>query len=91
MLILEEIVVVWVRSLADYAVIVLHVKELYNTSNPVYCFGGSYGGLLSALLRIKYGNVFWGSVASAAPLFANRADPENWFRLVSFSYLDHGA
>ncbi len=77
--------------LADYAVIVLHVKELYNTSNPVYCFGGSYGGLLSALLRIKYGNVFWGSVASAAPLFGNRADPESWFHLVSLSFIEQSA
>lgn len=96
--------------LADYAVIVLHVKEMYNTSNPVFCFGGSYGGLLSALLRfvflhlsqhfsqklrtkllrIKYGNVFWGSIASAAPLLGNKADPERWFSLVSESYVKHG-
>ncbi len=38
-------------SLADYAAIVKHVMEAYNTTGPAYSIGGSYGGMLSALLR----------------------------------------
>jgi lysosomal Pro-X carboxypeptidase len=44
------------QALADYAILIGHLKEhrLPNaTRSPVIAFGGSYGGLLTAWLRIK--------------------------------------
>ena len=40
--------------------------------------------------RMKYGNIFWGSVASAAPILAGTVDPEIWFKLVSDTFVNHG-
>ncbi|CAN8301032.1 unnamed protein product [Cochlearia groenlandica] len=57
------------QTLADYAAILLHVKEKYSTKHsPIIVIGGSYGGMLAAWFRLKYPHIALGALASSAPL-----------------------
>ena len=44
------------QALADYAHVINHVKTSIPgaENSPVITFGGSYGGMLSAWMRVKY-------------------------------------
>lgn len=43
------------QALADYALLIAHLKKTLQTPNsPVVAFGGSYGGMLASWLRLKY-------------------------------------
>ena len=45
------------QALADYAALIYHIKEKHEAqASPVVAFGGSYGGMLAAWLRVKYPN-----------------------------------
>jgi lysosomal Pro-X carboxypeptidase len=57
------------QAMADYVQLLTIMKtNLSATSSPVITFGGSYGGMLSAWLRIKYPSVFAGAIAASAPI-----------------------
>ena len=60
------------QALADYALILTseieQARQLQNKKLKIICFGGSYGGMLSAWIRIKYPHIVDGSVASSAPV-----------------------
>ncbi|CAH2072127.1 unnamed protein product [Thlaspi arvense] len=57
------------QALADYAAILLHVKEKYSAKNsPIIVIGASYGGMLAAWFRLKYPHIALGALASSAPL-----------------------
>ncbi|ESQ50148.1 hypothetical protein EUTSA_v10001967mg [Eutrema salsugineum] len=57
------------QALADYAAILLHIKEKYSTKHsPIIVIGGSYGGMLAAWFRLKYPHIALGALASSAPL-----------------------
>ncbi|CAG9862457.1 unnamed protein product [Phyllotreta striolata] len=63
------------QALSDYVWVVNSLrKEFFESSVsrdflPIIAFGGSYGGMLSAWLRIKYPNVVIGAISSSAPIF----------------------
>ncbi|KFK27606.1 hypothetical protein AALP_AA8G405500 [Arabis alpina] len=57
------------QALADYAAILLHVKQNYSAKHsPIIVIGGSYGGMLAAWFRLKYPHIALGALASSAPL-----------------------
>ena len=55
------------QTLYDYVSLLNHLNP--NQKRPVIVFGGSYGGMLSSWMRIKYPSIVAGAIASSAPIW----------------------
>jgi pimeloyl-ACP methyl ester carboxylesterase len=62
------------QAMFDFVLLVqdirYQIQEKYATNKdyPCIAFGGSYGGMLAAWLRMKYPGTFQGALASSAPI-----------------------
>lgn len=72
------------QVLFDFATIVEALKPYPEA--PVIAFGGSYGGMLSAMFRLKYPTVVDGAISSSAPLLMRWVDTEAFYNLTSNYY-----
>ena len=58
------------QALLDFVTLIAYLKtEVYSSASPVVAFGGSYGGMLSAWLRMKYPGTVVGAYAASAPIW----------------------
>lgn len=57
------------QAMADYVDLMEHLRSKPQTKgSPVIVFGGSYGGMLSAWMRMKYPHIVRGAIAASAPI-----------------------
>lgn len=55
----------------DYVLLLKKIKTDYNAEDKaVIAFGGSYGGMLAAWMRMKYPTTIQGAIAASAPVVA---------------------
>ncbi|XP_011260887.1 lysosomal Pro-X carboxypeptidase [Camponotus floridanus] len=77
------------QALADYVELIgyLRSKEGFEFS-PVIVFGGSYGGMLSAWMRIKYPHIVQGAIAASAPIlqFTDIVECDAFARIATSDY-----
>lgn len=55
------------QALYDFVSLLNYLNP--NQKRPVIVFGGSYGGMLSSWMRIKYPSIVAGAIASSAPIW----------------------
>ncbi|XP_010031434.2 lysosomal Pro-X carboxypeptidase [Eucalyptus grandis] len=79
------------QALADYAEILLHLKQkLKAEHSPIIVLGGSYGGMLASWFRLKYPHVALGALASSAPIlyFDDIIPQDAYYSVVAKSFLE---
>ncbi len=79
------------QALADYAnFLPALMKTLNGQQAGIIAFGGSYGGMMSAYLRLKYPWVVDGAIAASAPvrMFTGEVDPGAYSKICSDDFFE---
>jgi len=80
--------------LADFADLLMNIKSTWpgTSHTPVVAFGGSYGGMLAAWMRINYPWVIDAAVASSAPIlqFTDITDCHVYNKIVTKAFEQPG-
>ncbi|XP_033211704.1 lysosomal Pro-X carboxypeptidase [Belonocnema kinseyi] len=77
------------QALADYVDLIEYLKSQPKLKkSPVIAFGGSYGGMLSGWMRMKYPHIIQGAIAASAPVlqFTGHTDCEAFSRIVTSDF-----
>ncbi|KAL2729995.1 lysosomal Pro-X carboxypeptidase [Vespula maculifrons] len=77
------------QAIADYVDLIEHLRSDENKKHsPVIVFGGSYGGMLSSWMRMKYPHIVQGAIAASAPIlqFTGVSSCESFARITTSSY-----
>ncbi|XP_076833256.1 lysosomal Pro-X carboxypeptidase [Brachyhypopomus gauderio] len=82
------------QALADFAVLIKALKASVKgaENSPVISVGGSYGGMLSAWLRMKYPGVVTGALAASAPIwqFTDMVPCGDFYKIVTQDFTKSG-
>ncbi|KAJ8978008.1 hypothetical protein NQ317_002770 [Molorchus minor] len=86
------------QALSDYVYLIEELRRIYLATvisldtYPFIAFGGSYGGMLAAWLRMKYPNSVLGAIASSAPiwLFDDLTPCETFYGITSDVFGHYG-
>lgn len=79
------------NAMMDYVKLIKNIKSQDKYKNSaVIAFGGSYGGMIAAWIRMKYPHIIQGAHAASAPIlfFPGSVSPYAFNELASRSYRD---
>ena len=79
------------QTMMDYVKLIKTIKKKDDyKQSPVFAFGGSYGGMLAAWMRMKYPHIIQGAHASSAPIqfFPGSVSPYAFLELTTRAYAD---
>lgn len=77
------------QAMADFADLINYLQgDALKPRYPVIVFGGSYGGMLAAYMRMKYPHLVTGAIAASAPvhMFPGMIPCEVFNRIVTSNY-----
>jgi len=76
------------QALADFVELITHLKGTIDgaSKSAVIAFGGSYGGMLAAWLRMKYPFICAGAIAASAPVAQFTSPCDAFGRIVTSDF-----